>query len=184
MNKKLIHSNTSLLAKSMSASISQLKQAKKSITQLADTVFLLDTSGSMNRSYQGKRLIDHLKSAIADYPNLRKFSFNSGFYPDTIPNPDGGTDMAYAFGQIFHFYPQHIILVSDGLPNDQTAAIEAAKRTKAKVDIIYIGKPGDPGEAFMLRLARLCGGQTFTASLLKNVENQISNTVQKLIGMG
>lgn len=152
------------------------------------TCLLLDTSGSMDCSIQAEegpdvRPIELLFKAVRETPEcagLRAFTFNSRCQPlEVIPSEsdalnfpaNGGTalDEAFHFVKAAGFYSA--ILVTDGAPDSESAALTAAYGMH--LGIIYIGNP--PVPSFLQRLADVTGGTFALADLrdLKQLESAI-----------
>lgn len=118
----------------------QSKQNKKTDT---DTCLLLDVSGSMSGILpSGKTKIDALKEVIKDFSGVRKFSFSDKCEEVLPTDASGGTNMANAFYIIKRAGLRRCILVTDGLPDSEQAALEAV--SGLSVNIIYVGPPPTP----------------------------------------
>ena len=129
---------------------------------LSDTVFLLDVSGSMSAKVGKERKIDHLRNVMESYPTATKFCFSDDVYDDKdIPEPSNSTDLAKGFRYLRNtgLKPKRVVLVSDGEPNDEYSALNAAKEVALPIDIIFIGDKGSRGERFMEKLASASGGK-------------------------
>lgn len=164
----------------------------------ADTVIIVDTSGSMGardevpsmfgsperRSAGGgltryQRACDELaqlQGSLEGRIAVIAFSSSTVFCPDGTPlNLGGGTDLASAleFVQVADGVVERFIVISDGWPDDAEAAIKIASTFTTRIDTIFIGPPGDAGEAFLRRLAAACRGQSMnikTAQIAEKVE--------------
>jgi hypothetical protein len=150
-------------------------------------VILADVSGSMDESAGGKRKIDHLREALEavcpplasrDWPVM--LAFNSAVRALTSPveigSPSGGTALHLAIDEAAKRAPQKTIVISDGQPDDEQAALDAAERLTGLIDVIYCGPEGGAGLAFLRRLARSTGGSVVTCDL-----KQIGQA-QRLVG--
>jgi hypothetical protein len=65
------------------------------------------------------------------------------------------------------------IVISDGQPDSESRALAAAAKFTTRIDTIFIGPPGDPGEVFLAQLAAACRGQSMnikTAQIAEKVE--------------
>ncbi len=132
-------------------------------------VILADTSGSMADRAGSKTKIEILREAVATsweslHPSRRRlFRFDStalGCYsPDELTEPGGGTALDAGLRMAGGIDPGRVIVISDGLPNDDAAALDAADALRCRIDVIYCGPDSDAGAiAFMRRLARTgCG---------------------------
>lgn len=130
---------------------------------------LLDVSGSMAEDAgDGKKKIAALRQIVLDFPHERKFCFSSDCEEtDQIPSPSGGTNLALAFCILKRASIRHAVLITDGLPDSEQAALEQVKDGRLKLDIFYVGPP--PAPSFLTELATLTGGQ-FQSSTLKTSE--------------
>ncbi len=123
-----------------------------------EACLLLDCSGSMNERYNGKSKYDYLQEAMREIP-WKKLYFNS-IIKNTPLYPCGGTNLESGILAVDSTFSK-IILVSDGLPDNEEAAIRAAKVKGIPIETILIGD--DPkGIEFMKRLSLLTGGKTST----------------------
>ena len=170
-----------LVGSKMSDAISDWKQKRDVVSgrkkSAESMVLLLDVSGSMGWEVAGVRKIDSLRMAAAAHPSIPKISFSSKIFRGEIPEPNGTTNMAKGFRTIASSYPnREVILVSDGLPNNEEAAIEEALRIGKPVHVIYIGDD-TYGKKFMKALAARTGGKWLNISE-KIVDTPISQQLE------
>jgi hypothetical protein len=159
-------------------------QAEVSLTKLeqqAYTCLLLDVSGSMvdlvGEGEEASRKIDTLR-LLADRFNIRQFVFSSTCYESrAIPEPSGGTDLAYAFRVVKSQRIKKVVLITDGLPNSEESALNEA--LGLEVDIYYVGP--EPRPDFLNRLASLTKGLVKSGQLLEGKLDEIERTVAGLI---
>jgi hypothetical protein len=142
-----------------------------------ETCLLLDTSASMYGSP-----IQELRKVVKQFPDITRVCFNSrvqiippGGY---IPDPSGGTDLASGIHSVKVEGFTSAVLITDGEPNSQPAAISAAKQTQIHLDIVFVGSGTEP--PFLQELARACGGTCQSGSL--EFTAQLVNTVTALLG--
>ncbi len=92
-----------------------------------------------------------------------------------VPDAQGGTPMAEAieFARMSGF--GRAVIISDGSPNDTHGAMEAARQFGGRIDVVYVGDPGDPGSMFLESLAKETGGQRFEGDLseVKELQNVV-----------
>jgi Mg-chelatase subunit ChlD len=70
------------------------------------------------------------------------------------------------------------ILISDGQPDSEGAALAEAKKFKNKISVIYVGPESNPsGRNFLQRLATTTGGKAVTADRAK----ELAASVQLLL---
>ena len=174
------------LTKTSSAPASVSTTQKTDFNQLMgrlynlDKCLLLDTSYSMEapveyQDGQPIRAIDNLRKLAEQFKQLRKFSFSSQVQEigSWIPEPSGGTDLANAFRYLKQQGCKHVVLLTDGQPDDEESTLQEA--IGLKVDVYYIGKGETPD--FLLRLAKQCGGSVGHSELLTGNIQQIGQTI-------
>lgn len=155
----------------------------------ADVIVIVDTSGSMSltdetETTRYRRACKELEKVQATMPGkicVISFSGECMFCPSGIPWDYGcGTDLAKAlkFAKIADVPDMRFIVISDGEPDDETAALNIARSYKNHIDTIYIGSKRDNGgQLFLEKLAKASGGiaaNDFSA-------HQLSNTVYGLL---
>ena len=156
---------------------------------------LLDTSGSMditvpsNESEDGiePRRIDLLFKAVRDTPEcqgMKAFMFNNRCNAiESIPSeeaatqfiPTGTTNLEGAFQTVKAAGFYHAILVTDGEPDSEAKALQAA--SGMKLGIIYIGNP--PVPPFLKRLAEATDG-TFAIADMRDIK-QLEDALMKAL---
>lgn len=166
----------------------------------AKQCLLLDVSGSMSdyicegeRSSERnsnspsspppiQRKIDALRDLAGEFPRTRKFCFSSDckeIYPgEQISEPHGGTNLAGALRGLKAQEILHAILITDGQPDNEQAAYNAAEGMK--LDLFYVGDL--PAPKFMAELARRTGGEFGTSSMAKGEEQKkLTRTITALL---
>lgn len=159
-------------------SLSQLAQASNvglaEAFMTADTIILVDTSGSMDNTDPGcqktryqlacqelKKLQAHLAGRIV----VISFSTGAQFCPGGVPAYIGMyTDVAEAlrFVHVADGVVDRFILISDGHPDSEYEALAEAEKFTTRIDCIYIGPEGGSGHGFLKRLADASGGKAQT----------------------
>lgn len=145
------------------------------LTPRAGAVLLADCSISMalTDGGDGKRRIDRLAELIAYILQRTRLQglvcFNDRPLEIALeghlllPEPDGTTalDLALDYVRTISPRPSSAIVVSDGQPNSEILALEAARSLQPMpIDAYYCGAEGDgPALAFMEQLARVGGGR-------------------------
>lgn len=183
--------NTALVSGSIGA-IAQRNGASLAETFLsADVIAICDTSGSMQaRDSRGGRSrydveLEELRKLQADLPGkiaIISFSDDAMFCPGGQPLSLGGsTNLAKAldFAKVADLPGMRFVVISDGCPDDEQAALRAAAQYKAKIDTIFVGPEQDVlgGLAFLKRLAQASGGQSVTADRA----NELAAKVERLL---
>lgn len=158
-----------------------------------EVVILCDISSSMAESAGARRKIDLLQDALdqlgREFPQAQVIAFNSLTryvpYPVSgLPEPEGGTALHLALEDAQHFRPRQTIVVSDGRPDSEQAALEAASRLTGKIDVIYCG-PDSDREAieFMQRLARANGGRVVVTNWTPTHGSELAPTMRRLLAL-
>lgn len=147
----------------------------KALARDVENVFLLiDTSGSMEAHMRnGKTRIDGLREVVANIKSagsVPMIAFGGPYdaqvrFVDVVPDPDGGTPLAEAILYAKEYGATRVVVISDGAPDSQNRAIDAAHGFGGRIDVAFVGDPGDPGIAFLKELARITGGTQFTGDL-------------------
>lgn len=158
-----------------------------------DCLVLVDTSGSMDQrdSRGGKRRYDvaceelaNLQCVLPGKIGVVAFSSYSKFCPSGIPEYIGAsTNLADAlkFLKIADVSGMKFILVSDGLPDDEKAALDVARTFQNHIDVIYAGPESDPsgreflrhGREFLRHLAASTGGKSVTADRAMEMKESV-----------
>jgi hypothetical protein len=145
-----------------------------------NAVLLLDVSYSMNAPMlNGKTRITGLREAVTGILKNRPGTTMAAFgltpqidppkgeveFVTVVPDAQGGTPLAEAimFAGTNGF--GRCVVISDGAPNDRSAAIDAARTFGGQIDVLFVGDAGDPGSDFLDELARLTGGTRFEGDL-------------------
>lgn len=121
---------------------------------------LLDVSGSMGcMCSNGESRFNNLCRVREGLGDERTFVFSNYTQElepgEAIPFLASGTNMAGAFHCIKEQGIRHVVLVSDGEPNDREVALREAQGLR--IDIFYVGDP--PAPDFLADLANATGGK-------------------------
>jgi hypothetical protein len=147
----------------------------------APRCLLLDTSGSMSEECEpGVSKIQALRRLAGKLPAAVTYAFASDtqqIRAAAIPDPDGSTDMALAFDRIRQDGYQSAVLITDGLPDDQTQTLRSA--IGLSLEIFYVGPPPKP--AFLDQLAAITGGQAHTADLSRKGSQQLEVQIRGML---
>lgn len=137
-------------------------------------IALCDVSASMTErdAPGGQRRIDALNEILrllqAENPTLRLIAFSDAarYAALPLPHPGGSTALHDALDFAAPIASgAAVALISDGEPDDEAAALAAARRFPAAVNVFYCGPEGGPGQDFLRRLAQATGGQYQPVSL-------------------
>lgn len=151
-------------------------------------VLLLDVSGSMQENVGNRRKIDILRDAVTKVGvGMEVYVFASDFVKTKyIPEPHGSTNLKQAFKSLSGQSMQ-LLLVGDGVSDDPEEAIRAGVALRCPVNVLYIGEPGDQGEAFMRRLAEATCGKWLTLDTMQDAavfQDKLENGIQNMLLLG
>ena len=168
---------TQIVKGSLTAISQQNGQALAELFLSAETIVLVDTSGSMEQ-YDG-RIADgtryklacnelaRLQMSLPGKVAVMAFSDRVTFCPGGVPEFFGrGTDLAgaLAYAHTADDCGIDFIVISDGAPDSAADALAQASRFLSKISTIYIGPEGGQGQAFLAQLAAASGGQSVNVS--------------------
>lgn len=159
------------------------------VRQDTNIFMLLDCSGSMGSAMKnGKSRMEGLREAVRDIQaekEMRMVQFgwsNEPSFITSIPDASGGTPLHLAITFAKNNGSGRAIVISDGYPDDQQAALRAAQDFGGRIDVVFVGDPGESGEAFLKMLAESTGGTSFTGDLTD--VKQLTSQVLGLLGDG
>ena len=154
------------------------------------TMLLIDYSGSMDSpAEQGSntRKIDALRGIAQqlkqDLPQLPQIGFGRrvGFI-ETVPEPDGMTPLTEGMEFAQQHHAGHLIVVSDGMPDDPQGALAVARTFGGPIDVFYVGPRPSEGEDFLRQLSQASGGQFASTTLAQ--PKQLETRIRGLLGAG
>jgi hypothetical protein len=160
-----------------------------------------DNSGSMgtrdvagsDRSRWDNGLVV-LNDVVAQFPDTRIVLFAStvtelrGFEPGKlgIPPPMGGTMLRDCLDYIADGpKPSRLVIISDGLPNDEPGEVFKAARRMAPlvIDTFFVGADGDRAAASFMRTLSLMGGRKGVSGIRSlNEPQKLAREIAGLIG--
>jgi hypothetical protein len=164
-----------------------------SLTSLDDLVrvrtsavrFLVcDCSGSMSSFVTGdRRRIDALREVVR---NVREkadarvivFDGQGARLGDKPTEPYGGTPLHEGIAMAKVHGASACVVISDGEPDSETRAMEAAQAFGGRIDVVYVGAEGDYGRLFLRRLAEATGGTESTGDLAN-----VDETTRGIVGL-
>ena len=170
---------------SKSVEVKSLRDLVRSRTS-ENPALLLDLSGSMAmHMHNGKTRQQGLREVVTGLQSKRPTTM-IGFGMDATPGhpmePNSGgqlvgfineipealgpsTPLAEAidFARVGGF--AKAVVISDGIPDDRSAAMAAAMSFGGQIDVIFVGNPGEPGSIFLEELAKATGGRRFEGDL-------------------
>ncbi len=158
----------------------------------ADAVVIADVSGSMGISDAGEDgkterwaiLVKALdKTAVAQKIVIVAFSEDAQVVWGEVPRPNSTTNLAGALRYVREFASGDMkyVVISDGEPDDEKAALIAA-RDLGPISTIFCGPRNGSGQKFLERLATVTKGRHRSQPLTS--ADQLSETVQTLLLAG
>jgi Mg-chelatase subunit ChlD len=137
------------------------------------SILLVDVSFSMtDRLRAGGRKIDALRKVVTTLREthpvpVAAFGVNDSYTGvaliDEVPEPQGSTPMDNAIDFGREQGANHLVIVTDGQPNDEHSTMRAAKAFGNPIDVFYVGDGS--GREFAKRLATMTGGEFQNADL-------------------
>lgn len=154
----------------------------------ADLVVIVDTSGSMGAtdSRGGHSRYDVACTELADLQQgmpgkvaVIAFSSDTIFVPGGVPPYLGGsTNLAGAlqFARVADTPGMRFVVISDGQPDDSSAALAEASKYTNRIDTIYVGPETDRlSRKFLEQLAKASGGQSVSADRAQELAASIQS---------
>jgi len=175
--------------KAASSEIKEISRRHSYKSNNTDKRFILaDISGSMGESVGSVTKYDLLKKAlgdpIIDWTSQQLISFNSfpeSTTPATLPLPSANTALHRAIDYILPEKPSFTLIITDGQPDDEQAALDAADKLTGIIDVLFIGKDNDVDAiAFLKKLSARNGGKIFVRDLQKT-KSLPASALQKLL---
>jgi hypothetical protein len=113
------------------------------------TIIALAVSGSMAFPVTlDSRRIDVLRANPATIlpavPDTRLIAFNDDVFPlepgQAVPEPAGGTALHLALERVAATRCEHVVVVTDGEPNDKHAAVAAGRKLDCRISTYFCGE--------------------------------------------
>jgi hypothetical protein len=155
-------------------------------------VILADVSSSMDEPAGSRRKIDILREALAqvwsELVGARLVAFDTLAReisaPDAVTSPSGGTALHLALDAAGEHRPARTLVITDGRPDSEDAALEAAGRLSGIIDVIYCGPDSDAQAIdFLRRLARLGGGRCVVRDVVRMSRPELGSAVRTTLGL-
>jgi Mg-chelatase subunit ChlD len=155
-----------------------------------EIIVLADVSGSMGDADAGSERrvtrISLLKKALEDLPpGVRKIAFSDD--PREVKSvselhPDGSTNLARAINLAATFKPVRTVIISDGEPDSEPLAVEAAAKLTGIIDVVYCGSPTNKhAREFLESLARAGMGGYYETGDKLEIEKQLPAVIKGLL---
>lgn len=154
------------------------------------SLLLVDCSGSMDtRVRSGERKIDALRKVVSTLreshpvPVAAFGALGADVQViDTVPEPSGGTPLHRAIQFGTREGATHLVVVTDGQPDSEGAAFDAAREFGNPIDVFYIGDGNDSGARFATELATRTGGVVNMTDL--GQPKQLAAKIRLMLGDG
>jgi hypothetical protein len=155
-------------------------------------VLLADVSSSMAEPAGKRTKAAILHEALANvWPGvpgavLIAFGSTAGAIgsPAELPSPAGGTALHLALEAATGHRPRRTVVISDGRPDCEERALDAAGRLPGTIDVIYCGPDSDAQAiGFMQRLARLGGGRVVVRDVVRMARPSLAGDVRTMLGL-
>jgi len=156
-----------------------------------DAVILVDISGSMDQhdARGGQSRFDVAQEELARLQGtmpgklaIIAFSHDTLFVPSgSLPGTQGTTNLAGAlkFARAADSIPDmRFVVISDGEPDDERAALDEARLFNNRIDTVYVGPESGGGLKFLQRLASLKGGKNMVKPHLAELATGIAGLLQ------
>lgn len=148
-------------------------------------IVLADVSASMAESAGALTKAQVLDGALRQLPSATSLVAFSSYPVDipaggSLPPPSGSTALHTAIRHSAAREPTHVLIISDGHPDDAPAALREADRLgSVRIDVIFCGPDSDrEGLAFMRRLAR--GGGSVHHHNIRREPERLAQAVRAL----
>jgi hypothetical protein len=165
---------TTLPAKKFAAVIAAAKASIPthghiSATLSAPPIILADVSSSMGDHVGGGRTKSELLGEALEYLCVKREYIIYAFshVPKRVvaggrlPQPGGTTALHLALDEVRGVVAPSVLVISDGEPDSEAAALAAAAKIKAPISTLFIGDDNNQkAKRFLRRLATASGGQS------------------------
>lgn len=153
------------------------------------TAVLADVSGSMSsQAWGGRSKHEVLREALSAIDpgrhDLVAFSETAARIADAgdLPVPSGGTALDRGLEEAMRDGPGRILVISDGQPDDELAALAVARQFDGTIDVLYIGPDSDVmAMRFLEQLARCGRGQYHGSDIARATAPALVSTVRTLL---
>lgn len=165
------------------------KQQARIDRRRGGSVILADISESMNGpAWGGQRKIDVLRQAVAaalQQTGAQLVAFSaSPRNVSSVPEPESNTNLAAALQHVKAMDPGVTLVISDGQPDNEAAALAVARTFRGVIDVLYIGpETDDAASAFMRRLAAAADGQVRTHDVARLGAGQAQQLIGHIAGL-
>jgi hypothetical protein len=139
-----------------------------------------------------RRKADVLREALdslwPDLPGARLIAFGSTARevdsPGGLPAPSGGTALHLALDAAAASRPRKTVVVTDGRPDSEQAALDAAARASGLIDVVYCGPDSDAAALdFLRRLTRVGGGVIIARDIAKDSKLRLAPAIRDALGL-
>jgi hypothetical protein len=136
----------------------------------------------------GGRAIDKLREAVNQIQSsateaIPMIAFGGPYdaqvrFVDVVPEPDGGTPLHLAIPLAKEYGATRLVVVSDGSPDLRDQSMSEARAFGGRIDVVFVGKPGDGGALYLKALAAATGG-----TMLQGDLSEVKKIASVIIGL-
>jgi hypothetical protein len=177
----------------------QLKAAVNIAEAIDRTVILIDVSSSMETLVGAMRRIDALATVLAatvqGTPGVRIFAFNNGIieldnavseHGINLPEPSGSTALAEAIEEIAQLRPRQLLIITDGEPDDERAALTQAKLLNCVIHVRFVGDERNRAAIAFCRNLALCSVGGVGRAMVSDLRQpaQLTSDIRRLLLTG
>ena len=103
-----------------------------------------------------------------------------------LPEPSGGTFLAEALGEIAPLHPKQLLVLTDGEPQDERAALSAAKALNCVIHARFIGDESNRAAVAFCRNLSLCSKGGVGRALVSDLRQpaQLTSDIKRLLLTG
>lgn len=150
----------------------------------ASDLLLIDTSGSMDQSSIKKPIKEMVKSYLKTSNEV--FAFNDDVYKVDNENQlefNGGTVLSNALEHIYSLDIGYVVLVTDGIPDNENKTLSASKKLKekdVKICSVYLTNSSGSAPSVLEEIS----DQLFTTNEIDQVFKLCTSAVKKKLISG
>ncbi len=175
------------------AALVKAKQAERTTFLLLDCSYSMTQPAGGTRDYYsgGQSKMDALRNIVGQLhrDGVNPIMVGFGLTPDPgphavgfveyVPDAIGSTPLKEAIEFAHRHGAGHLIVISDGEPDDPIGATYAAEKFNGLIDVFYCGSRPSHGEQFLQSLAQATGGKCQSVSLSQ--QKQLTDSLKGLL---
>lgn len=138
-----------------------------------------------DQAWGGKRKIEILRTTLdaLQWPGpVLAFASDVQRSSGTLPEPSGSTRLDLALRAAAELNPAATLVISDGQPDDEEAALLAAAALPGIIDVLYVGPDSDRAAMdFMRKLAKAGCGRFEARDMRRISPEQLTETARLML---